>query len=71
MHLDWDVNNIISSLTLDRFSSLNGVKLEMRGDTLPPLNPVNQQSGTVTFPSFSFGFVVLPSARVTLCMDRM
>ncbi|XP_025080824.1 heparanase-like [Pomacea canaliculata] len=56
---------------LSKFSSLNGVKLEMRDDTLPPLNPVNQQSGAVTFPSFSFGFVVLPSARVTLCTDRM
>ncbi|PVD35611.1 hypothetical protein C0Q70_02574 [Pomacea canaliculata] len=31
---------------LSKFSSLNGVKLEMRDDTLPPLNPVNQQSGS-------------------------
>ena len=48
------------------FSALNGKKLVLINDKLPPLPPL-VHSGPVTFPPYSFGFVVIPNAQVELC----
>lgn len=48
------------------FVALNGQKLVMVDQKLPSLPPL-MHSGPVTFPSYSFGFVVIPHARVELC----
>lgn len=48
------------------YVSLNGKKLELVGEDLPP-TPALMRSGPVTFPAHSFGFVVIPQAEVGLC----
>lgn len=48
------------------FVALNGEKLVMVNEELPPLPPL-VHSGPVTFPSYTFGFVVIPHAQVELC----
>ncbi|PVD35613.1 hypothetical protein C0Q70_02576 [Pomacea canaliculata] len=54
---------------MSKFSALNGAKLLMNGNELPHLSPATQTHGPVIMPPYSFGFVVLPNAAVTLCRD--
>ena len=53
-----------------RFSALSGVKLELAGGKLPSLTPTPAPHGPLTTAPFSFGFVVLPEARVAMCLER-
>ncbi|CAG5127729.1 unnamed protein product [Candidula unifasciata] len=47
---------------------LNGDVLEMSGDDLPTIKPLSHK-GDVTVEAHSFGFIVVPSAKVALCMN--
>ncbi|KAK7089400.1 heparanase-like [Littorina saxatilis] len=55
---------------LSKFSALNGMKLEMSGDNLPDLKPLSAPKGPVSMAPYSFGFVVLPEARVSICLNQ-
>ncbi|KAK7496731.1 hypothetical protein BaRGS_00011940, partial [Batillaria attramentaria] len=48
------------------FIALNGEKLEMVNDQLPPLAP-KRQTGDVHMPAYSFAFVVIPTASAHVC----
>ncbi|KAL8612832.1 hypothetical protein ACOMHN_038087 [Nucella lapillus] len=48
------------------FVALNGEKLVMINEELPPLPPLIC-TGSITFPAYSFGFVVIPQAGVHMC----
>ncbi|KAK7485784.1 hypothetical protein BaRGS_00022965 [Batillaria attramentaria] len=52
---------------LSKFVALNGAKLQLHGDSVPQLHPLEQAAGPVVTPPHSFGFVVLPDNRVDLC----
>nr|KAG5698689.1 hypothetical protein BaRGS_022577 [Batillaria attramentaria] len=52
---------------LSKFAALNGAKLQLHGDSVPQLHPLEQAAGPVVTPPHSFGFVVLPDNRVDLC----
>ncbi|XP_070206582.1 heparanase-like [Littorina saxatilis] len=54
---------------LSKFSALNGMKLEMSGDNLPDLKPLSVSKGPVSMAPYSFGFVVLPEAGVSICLN--
>lgn len=48
---------------------LNGKVMKMESDTsFPNFAPVNSNDKTVTFPSKSYGFVVIPNAKAPACL---
>ncbi|XP_070206932.1 heparanase-like [Littorina saxatilis] len=53
---------------LSKFTSLNGVKLELVNDELPDLKPESAPPGVVTVAPYSFTFLVFPAARVSICL---
>ncbi|KAK7093351.1 heparanase-like [Littorina saxatilis] len=53
---------------VSKYVSLNGVKLQLVNDTLPPLKPESAPPGMVTVPAYSYTFLVFPEARVSICL---
>ncbi|XP_070184830.1 heparanase-like [Littorina saxatilis] len=53
---------------LSKFTSLNGVKLELVNDELPDLKPESAPPGVVTVAPYSYTFLVFPAARVSICL---
>ncbi|XP_076442083.1 heparanase-like [Babylonia areolata] len=51
-----------------KFVALNGEKLVMVNEDLPPLHPLIC-TGRIMFPAHSFGFVVIPQADVKFCSE--
>ncbi|KAK7093359.1 heparanase-like [Littorina saxatilis] len=48
--------------------ALNGVKLQLVNDNLPPLKPESAPRGMVTVPAYSYTFLVFPEAGVSICL---
>ncbi|KAK7093360.1 heparanase-like [Littorina saxatilis] len=53
---------------VSRYIALNGVKLQLVNDNLPPLKPESAPRGVVTVPAYSYTFLVFPEAEVSICL---
>ncbi|KAK7093358.1 hypothetical protein V1264_007124 [Littorina saxatilis] len=51
-----------------KYIALNGEKLQLVNDELPPLEPESAPPGVVTVPAYSYTFLVFPEAEVSICL---
>ncbi len=56
-------------LMLHREVTLNGKLLKLADDTIPPLEPLQQEASSVlTLPPLSFGFYVFKDVQASACI---